>query len=92
MLIIHKNITTAWEKGIRFLKSTSSGKCVDDDGKTMYPNTNFLKFLRQKNCPKSREKFDGEDVREGISLILSKIISEYHLEKCWNNKQKKYFL
>lgn len=51
VLIIHKNITTAWEKGIRFLKSTSSGKCVDDDGKTMYPNTNFLKFFPSEELP-----------------------------------------
>ena len=33
------------EKGYTVPKSTSIGKCTDDDPELMYPNTNFLKFF-----------------------------------------------
>ena len=52
------------EKGYTVPKSTSIGKCTDDDPEQMYPNTNFLKFFRLRNFRKTKGKLTGADVLE----------------------------
>ena len=63
-------------------KSTSIGKCTDDDSETMYPNTNFLKFFPSEEFPETRgEAYRSGCLRVGTYMVLCKIISEYHLNE-----------
>ena len=76
------------EKGYTVPKSTSIGKCADDDAEMMYPNTNFLKFFPAEELPETKgEAYRSGCMRVGTYLVLRRIISEYHLEKSRNNKQ-----
>ena len=42
------------EKGYTVPKSTSIGKCTDDEPDLMYPNTNFLKFFPSEELPETK--------------------------------------
>ena len=70
------------EKGYTVPKCTSIGKCTDDDPKLMYPNTNFLKFFPvEELLEEKREASRSGCLRVGTYLVLSRIISEYHLDE-----------
>jgi transposase len=70
------------EKGYTVPKSTSIGKCADDDGEMMYPNTNFLKFFPAEELPEIKGKvYRSGCLRVGTYLVLRRIISEYHLNE-----------
>lgn len=70
------------EKGYTVPKSTSIGKCADDDPNMMYPNTNFLKFFPAEEIPETKgEAHRSGCLRVGTYLVLRKIISEYHLDE-----------
>lgn len=70
------------EKGYTVPKSTSIGKCADDDAEMMYPNTNFLKFFPAEELPETRgEAYRSGCLRGGTYLVLRRIISEYHLDE-----------
>ena len=70
------------EKGYTVPKSTSIGKCADDDAEMMYPNTNFLKFFPAEELPETRgEAYRSGCLRVGTYLVLRRIISEYHLDE-----------
>ena len=70
------------EKGYTVPKSTSIGKCADDDAEMMYPNTNFLKFFPAEELPETRgEACRSGCLRVGTYLVLRRIISEYHLDE-----------
>lgn len=70
------------EKGYTVPKSTSIGKCTDDDPELMYPNTNFLKFFPAEELPETKGKaYRSGCLRVGTYLVLRRIISEYHLDE-----------
>ena len=70
------------EKGYTVPKSTSIGKCADDDAEMMYPNTNFLKFFPAEELPETKgEAYRSGSMRVGTYLVLRRIISEYHLDE-----------
>lgn len=70
------------EKGYTVPKSTSIGKCTDDDPELMYPNTNFLKFFSAEELPETKGKaYRSGCLRVGTYLVLRRIISEYHLDE-----------
>ena len=70
------------EKGYTVPKSTSIGKCADDDAEMMYPNTNFLKFFPAEELPETKgEAYRSGCLRVGTYLVLRRIISEYHLDE-----------
>lgn len=70
------------EKGYTVPKSTSIGKCADDDAEMMYPNTNFLKFFPAEELPETKgEAYRSGCMRVGTYLVLRRIISEYHLDE-----------
>lgn len=56
------------EKGYTVPKSTSIGKCTDDEPDLMYPNTNFLKFFRLRNFQKQKVGLTGADVLELVHI------------------------
>lgn len=56
------------EKGYTVPKSTSIGKCTDDEPDLMYPNTNFLKFFRLRNFQKQKVGLTGADVLESVHI------------------------
>lgn len=70
------------EKGYTVPKSTSIGKCTDDDPEQMYPNTNFLKFFPAQELPENKgEAYRSGCLRIGTFLVLRRIVSEYHLDE-----------
>ena len=70
------------EKGYTVPKSTSIGKCTDDDPAMMYPNTNFLKFFPAEEIPETKgEAYRSGCLRVGTYLVLRRIITEYHLDE-----------
>ena len=70
------------EKGYTVPKSTSIGKCTDDDPDQMYPNTNFLKFFPAQELPETKgEAYRSGCLRIGTFLVLRRIVSEYHLDE-----------
>lgn len=70
------------EKGYTIPKSSSIGKCIDDDSEMMYPNTNFLKFFPDAELPETKgEAYLSGCLRIGPYLVLRKIISEYQLDE-----------
>ena len=63
-------------------KSTSIGKCSEDDPDMMYPNANFLKFFPDEELPEEKDEADRSGcLRIGAFLILRCIIAEYHLDE-----------
>ena len=63
-------------------KSTSIGKCSEDDADMMYPNANFLKFFPDEELPEEKDEADRSGcLRIGAFLILRRIIAEYHLDE-----------
>lgn len=63
-------------------KSTSIGKCSEDDPDMMYPNANFLKFFPDEELPEEKDEADRSGcLRIGAFLILRRIIAEYHLDE-----------
>ena len=63
-------------------KSTSIGKCSEDDPDMMYPNANFLKFFPDEELPGEKDEADRSGcLRIGAFLILRRIIAEYHLDE-----------
>ena len=82
MFIMYTDIITARKKGYTVPKSTSIGKCADDDAEMMYPNTNFLKFFPAEELPETRgEAYRSGCLRVGTYLVLRRIVSEYHLDE-----------
>ena len=74
------------EKGYTIPKSTSIGKCAEDDPELMYPNTNFLKFFPTEELPETKGiAYRSGCLRVGTYLVLRKIISEYHLDEMIGN-------
>ena len=70
------------EKGYTVPKSTSIGKCTEDDPELMYPNTNFLKFFPAEELPETKgEAYRSGCLRVGTYFVLRRIISEYHLDE-----------
>ena len=57
------------EKGYTVPKSTSIGKCADDDAEMMYPNTNFLKFFPAEELPETK----GEAYRSGCRCRIRRL-------------------
>ena len=65
------------EKGYTVPKSTTIGKCTDEDPEMMYPNTNFLKFFPAAEIPETKGKaYRSGCLRVGTYLVLRRIISE----------------
>lgn len=74
------------EKGYTVPKSTSIGKCTDDEPDLMYPNTNFLKFFPSEELPKTKGGAHRSGcLRIGTYLVLRRIIAEYHLDEMIGN-------
>lgn len=70
------------EKGYNVPKSTSIGKCTDDELDMMYPNTSFLKFFPAEELPETKgEVYRSGYLRIGTYLVLRRIISENHLDE-----------
>lgn len=74
------------EKGYTVPKSTSIGKCTDDESDLMYPNTNFLKFFPSEELPETKGGVHRSGcLRIGTYLVLRRIIAEYHLDEMIGN-------
>lgn len=74
------------EKGYTVPKSTSIGKCTDDEPDLMYPNTNFLKFFPSEELPETKGgAYRSGCLRIGTYLVLRRIIAEYHLDEMIGN-------
>lgn len=74
------------EKGYTVPKSTSIGKCTDDEPDLMYPNTNFLKFFPSEELPETKGGARRSGcLRIGTYLVLRRIIAEYHLDEMIGN-------
>lgn len=74
------------EKGYTVPKSTSIGKCTDDEPDLMYPNTNFLKFFPPEELPETKcGAHRSGCLRIGTYLVLRRIIAEYHLDEMIGN-------
>lgn len=74
------------EKGYTVPKSTSIGKCTDDEPDLMYPNTNFLKFFPSEELPETKGGAHRSGcLRIGTYLVLRRIITEYHLDEMIGN-------
>ena len=74
------------EKGYTVPKSTSIGKCTDDEPDLMYPNTNFLKFFPSEELPETKGGVHRSGcLRIGTYLVLRRIIAEYHLDEMIGN-------
>lgn len=74
------------EKGYTIPKSTSIGKCTDDEPDLMYPNTNFLKFFPSEELPETKGGAHRSGcLRIGTYLVLRRIIAEYHLDEMIGN-------
>ena len=74
------------EKGYTVPKSTSIGKCTDDEPHLMYPNTNFLKFFPSEELPETKGGAHRSGcLRIGTYLVLRRIIAEYHLDEMIGN-------
>lgn len=74
------------EKGYTVSKSTSIGKCTDDEPDLMYPNTNFLKFFPSEELPETKGGAHRSGcLRIGTYLVLRRIIAEYHLDEMIGN-------
>lgn len=74
------------EKGYTVPKSTSIGKCTDDEPDLMYPNTNFLKFFPSEELPETKGVAHRSGcLRIGTYLVLRRIIAEYHLDEMIGN-------
>ena len=74
------------EKGYTVPKSTSIGKCTDDEPDLMYPNTNFLKFFPSEELPETTGGAHRSGcLRIGTYLVLRRIIAEYHLDEMIGN-------
>ena len=74
------------EKGYTVPKSTSIGKCTDDEPDLMYPNTNFLKFFPSEELPETKGGAHRSGcLRIGTYLALRRIIAEYHLDEMIGN-------
>ena len=74
------------EKGYTVPKSTSIGKCTDDEPNLMYPNTNFLKFFPSEELPETKGGAHRSGcLRIGTYLVLRRIIAEYHLDEMIGN-------
>lgn len=74
------------EKGYTVPKSTSIGKCTDDEPDLMYPNTNFLKFFPSEELPETKGGAHRSGcLRIGTYLVLCRIIAEYHLDEMIGN-------
>lgn len=74
------------EKGYTVPKSTSIGKCTDDEPDLMYPNTNFLKFFPSEELPETKGGTHRSGcLRIGTYLVLRRIIAEYHLDEMIGN-------
>ena len=74
------------EKGYTLPKSTSIGKCTDDEPDLMYPNTNFLKFFPSEELPETKGgAHRSRCLRIGTYLVLRRIIAEYHLDEMIGN-------
>ena len=74
------------EKGYTDPKSTSIGKCTDDEPDLMYPNTNFLKFFPSEELPETKGGAHRSGcLRIGTYLVLRRIIAEYHLDEMIGN-------
>ena len=70
------------EKKYTVPKSTTIGKCAEDDPEMMYPNTNFLKFFPAEELPETKgEAYRSGCLRTGTFLVLRRIITEYHLDE-----------
>ena len=70
------------EKKYTVPKSTTIGKCAEDDPEMMYPNTNFLKFFPAEELPETKgEAYRSGCLRIGTFLVLRRIITEYHLDE-----------
>ena len=70
------------EKGYTVPKSTSVGKCTDDEPDMMYPNTSFLKFFPAEELPETKgEVYRSGCLRIGTYLVLRRIITENHLDE-----------
>ena len=73
-----------YDSGRRFTvpKSTSIGKCSEDDPDMMYPNGNYIKFFPDAELPEEAEESNRSGcLRIGTFLILRRIIAEYHLDE-----------
>lgn len=74
------------EKGYTVPKSTSIGKCTDDEPDLMYPNTNFLKFFPSEELPETKGGAHRSGcLRIGTYLVLRRIIAEYPLDEMIGN-------
>lgn len=74
------------EKGYTVPKSTSIGKCTDDEPDLMYPNTNFLKFFPSEELPETKGGAHRSGcLRIGTYLVLRRIIAEHHLDEMIGN-------
>lgn len=74
------------EKGYTVPKSTSIGKCTDDEPDLMYPNTNFLKFFPSEELPETKGGAHRSGcLGIGTYLVLRRIIAEYHLDEMIGN-------
>ena len=74
------------EKGYTVPKSTSIGKCTDDEPDLMYANTNFLKFFPSEELPETKGGAHRSGcLRIGTYLVLRRIIAEYHLDEMIGN-------
>ena len=63
-------------------KNTTIGKCLNVSSKTMYPNTNYLKYFPEAKLPEMNEKSDRSAcLRIGAFIVIRKIIAEYHLDE-----------
>lgn len=73
-----------YDSGRKFTipKSTSIGKCSEDDPNMMYPNGNYIKFFPDAELPEEKDESNRSGcLRIGTFLILRRIIAEYHLDE-----------
>ena len=72
------------EKGYTVPKNTTIGKCTDDDSELMYPNTNFLKFFRLRNCRKQKAVLTGVGALGLVPILYCvRLLRSIAWMKCW---------
>ena len=70
------------EKHYTIPKSTTIGKCCEDDSSMMFPNDKYLIYCPDAELPdKKTATHRSACLRVGAYMVLRRIIAEYHLDE-----------
>ena len=74
--------TYSSEKHYTIPKSTTIGKCCEDDPTMMFPNEKYLIYYPDAELPdKEASSHRSACLRVGAYMVLRRIIAEYHLDE-----------